>query len=184
MVLADIATVTDFSVDPSYHLSGTSAFVRSILGNVVPVSGSGLQEACFWAYLRQCLYVACTNREPLKFDISTYQVEMALSTPPTSDLPSAEEESVWVKYMMWVLAEVVEFCFNPNTATMKLDDARSRWRELATKVEMWDANKPRSFMPVALLDRNLEAGRIFPLRWFGDDWHGKDIESHVYFPAD
>ncbi len=158
-----------------HHLSGTSALVRSVMGNTIPDCSHGLQEASFWGYFRQCLYVACVNCEPLKFDISIYQIEMRLSTPCTVTLPSAEEESTWCKWITWILAEVVEFCFGPQGPLMTLEEAQSSWRELVSKVDMWECNKPSSFQSIAFLDRDPGKHRLFPLRWFGNEWHGKDV---------
>ncbi|KAK5549776.1 hypothetical protein LTR23_000067 [Exophiala sp. CCFEE 6169] len=154
-----------------HHLLGTSAFVRSVMGNTVPDCSHGLQEASFWGYFRQCLYVACVNCEPLKFDISIYQIEMKLSTPCTATLPTTEEESKWCKWITWILAEVVEFCFGPQGPLMTLEEAQSSWRELVSKVDMWESNKPSSFQAIAFLDRDPEKHRLFPLRWFGNEWH-------------
>ncbi|KIW56959.1 hypothetical protein PV05_05570 [Exophiala xenobiotica] len=154
-----------------HHLSGTSALVRSVMGNTIPDCSHGLQEASFWGYFRQCLYVACVNCEPLKFDISIYQIEMRLSTPCTVTLPSAEEESTWCKWITWILAEVVEFCFGPQGPLMTLEEAQSSWRELVSKVDMWECNKPSSFQSIAFLDRDPGKHRLFPLRWFGNEWH-------------
>ncbi|KAK5245347.1 hypothetical protein LTR07_006582 [Exophiala xenobiotica] len=162
--------------DYERHLHGSSALVVSALRH--PVSGSALQQAAFWGHFRQCLYVACVHRQPLKFDISSYEIEMTLSTPSTGVMATVEEEGNWCKWITWILAEVCEFCFGatrPASAT----EARSSWSSLLTKVEMWDANKPKSFLPLSVVERDPEKGQWFPELCYGSGWHSLANMYHL-----
>lgn len=163
--------VPDTGKDDEHHLSGTSALVRSAMRNQVSVSRSGLQQTSFWGYLRQCLYVACVHRQPLKLDVSQHEIEMTLFTPPTGMMATVEVETAWCNWMTWILAEVVEYCFGEKTRNF--DEAISAWKALLSKVEMWDANKPKSFLPVAINGRDPSKLRPFPEIYYGSDWHGE-----------
>ena len=156
--------------DYECHLHGSSALVGSALRH--PVAGSALQQAAFWGHFRQCLYVACVHRQPLKFDISSYKIEMTLSRPSTGVMTTVEEESNWCKWITWILAEVCEFCFGANRPASTME-AGSSWNSLLTKVEMWDANKPESFSPLSVNERDPEKGRWFPELFYGSGWHGE-----------
>lgn len=46
------------------------------------------------------------------------------------------------------------------------------WNALVQVVDMWEANKPYSFLPVACNDPEPEQGRWFPEISFGSEWHG------------
>ena len=97
---------------------------------------------------------------------------MRLSTPSTGVMATVEEESEWCNWITWILAEVVDFCFGPKTRKAGLQDAKSGWKSLRQKVEMWEINKPKTFLPVAVNERDLEKGRWFPELWYGSEWHG------------
>lgn len=104
--------------------------------------------------------------------MSSYKIEIRLSTPSTRVMATVEEESEWCNWITWILAEVVDFCFGPKTCKAGLQDAKSGWKILLQKVEMWETNKPKTFLPVAVNERDLEKGRRFPELWYGSGWHG------------
>ena len=162
--------------DCEHHLLGTSAFVRSVMRNPVSIMGSGLREASFWGCVRQCLYVACVYRQPLKFDITSYQIEMTLARPPAGAMTTVEEESAWCRSIHWILAEVVDFCFGPRTRTITPKEKKTIWNTLLAKVEMWDSNKPNSFVPIAMQRRDPEKQKWFPEPTYGSDWLGELIQ--------
>ena len=164
--------MSDNGQDYERHLGGTSALVASAMRNPWSSSSSGLQRASFWGYFRQCIYAACVGRQPLKFDISNYKVEMRLSTPSTGVMPSVEEESEWCNWITWILAEVVDFCFGPTMCETSFQDAKSVWKTLLERVEMWEINKPGTFLPIAAIERAPQKSRWFPELWYGSEWHG------------
>jgi hypothetical protein len=165
---------TDYLSDQARHLMGMSAFVHSVMGSTISLSGWSLEQDSFWDYFRQCLYVACIRREPVKFDMSTHRLEVTLSTPPTDEsLFSMEEETSWARWMSWILAEVVNFCFEERYDTAPIEELRQKWTALSTRVNMWDANRPCTFSPIETLPSNAHDERPFPLTWYGNDWHGK-----------
>lgn len=157
--------------DNERHLGGISALVASAIHSPWSSSGSGLQRASFWGYFRQCIYAACVHRQPLKFDISSYKIEMRLFTPSVGIMATVEEEAEWCRWITWILAEVVDFCFGTKAQT-SIHDAKKAWHSLLRKVEMWDTNKPKTFLPVGINERDLDKGQWFPERWYGSEWHG------------
>lgn len=160
-----------------HHLGGISALLASATCKPWSKSGSGLQRASFWGYFRQCIYAACVHRQPLKFDISNYEIEMKLSTPSTGVLATVEEESEWCNWMTWILAEVVDFCFGHKCRTTSPQDALPAWEGLIEKVKMWETNKPKSFLPIIINKREPANNRWFPELWYGSEWHGDYISS-------
>ncbi|RLL97680.1 hypothetical protein CFD26_107265 [Aspergillus turcosus] len=157
--------------DYEHHLSGVSAMVTSTIRNPWTASGSGLKWAAFWCCFRQSVYPACLHRQPLKFDISGYKIEVNLSTPAPGVMATVEEESEWCHWITWILAQVVDFCFGTRSRDMTMLEEGQAWKGLLQAVEMWEANKPKSFLPVACNERNPELGGWFPEILFGSEWH-------------
>jgi hypothetical protein len=169
-------TVTETGLDQERHLYGTAALMRSAMRNrKVSARNHGLQQAAFWGYFRQCLYVACVHRQGIQFDINYYEIEMTLSTPSTGELATVEEESAWCNWVTWILAEVVEFCFGEKSKHMSEEERIKVWVALKGKVKMWDENRPSSFAAIAVEESDRSKGRVFPSYWYGNDWHGKWI---------
>jgi hypothetical protein len=146
--------------------------VTSTIRNPWTASGSGLKWAAFWCCFRQSVYPASLHRQPLKFDISGYKIEVNLSTPAPGVMATVEEESEWCHWITWILGQVVDFCFGTRSRDMTMLEQKQAWDGLLQAVEMWEANKPKSFLPVACNERNPELGAWFPEIWFGSEWHG------------
>jgi hypothetical protein len=146
--------------------------VTSAIRNPWTSSGSGLQWASFWGCFRQSMFPACVHRQPLKFDISSYKIEVRLSTPAAGVMATVEEESEWCHWITWILAQVVDFCFGTSRPRRSVKEEEETWNGLLQTVEMWEANKPKTFLPVACNERDPERGRWFPEIWFGSEWHG------------
>jgi hypothetical protein len=182
--LYETITASESGTDSERHLSGISAIVESALRNPWSARRSRLQRAAFWGYFRQCIYAACVYRHPLRFDVSSSQIEMRLSTPYAGMMATVEEETDWCHWITWILAEVVDFCFGVKRRSFSSgsisDDGRemgmATWKALLQKVEMWELNKPKSFLPVARRERDTQKGRWFPEVSFASDWHG--MSSH------
>jgi hypothetical protein len=146
--------------------------VTSTIRNPWAASGSGLKWAAFWCCFRQSIYPACVYRQPLKFDISSSNIEVRLSSPAAGVMPTVEEESEWGHWITWILGQVADFCFGTRSLEMTRTEEKEAWNGLVQAVDMWEANKPKSFLPVACNDREPEQGRWFPEIWFGSEWHG------------
>ncbi|CEO59586.1 hypothetical protein PMG11_04259 [Penicillium brasilianum] len=163
--------VSDSGQDYEHHLRGVSAMVTSTIRNPWTASGSGLKWAAFWCFFRQSIYPACVYRQPLKFDISGSNIEVRLSSPAAGVMPTVEEESEWCHWITWILGQVADFCFGTRSLELTPTEEKESWNGLVQAVDMWEANKPKSFLPVACNDREPEQGRWFPEIWFGSEWH-------------
>lgn len=178
--LYETIAASESGTDSERHLSGISAIVESALRNPWSAMRSRLQRASFWGYFRQCIYAACVYRHPLRFDVSRSQIEMRLSTPDAEMMATVEEETDWCHWITWILAEVVDFCFGVkphSSASGRISgDGREKgmatWTALLQKVEKWELNKPKSFLPVARRDRDTQKGCWFPKVFFASEWHG------------
>jgi hypothetical protein len=87
-------------------------------------------------------------------------------------MATVEEESEWCHWITWILAQVVDFCFGTRSRDMTMLKEGQAWNWLLQTVEMWEVNKPKSFLPVAYNERNPNQGRWFPEITFGSEWHG------------
>ncbi|GFG00887.1 hypothetical protein IFM5058_00212 [Aspergillus udagawae] len=163
--------VSDSGRDYEHHLKGVSAMVTSTIRNPWAGSGSGLKWAAFWCCFRQSVYPACVYRQSLKFDISGSNIEVRLSSPATGVLPTVEEESEWCHWITWILGQVADFCFGTRSLEMTPTEEEEAWNGLVQTLDMWEADKPKSFLPVACNDREPEQGRWFPETCFGSEWH-------------
>jgi hypothetical protein len=164
--------VSDSGRDYEHHLRGVSAMVTSTIRNPWAASGSGLKWAAFWCCFRQSIYPACVYRQPLNFDISGSNIEVRVSSPAAGVLPTVEEESEWCHWITWILGQVADFCFGTRSLELTPNEEKEAWNGLVHAVDMWEANKPQSFRPVACNDREPEQRRWFPEIWFGSEWHG------------
>ncbi len=129
------------------------------------------REAVFWVYVRQCLYNATINQEPLDIDFS-----LQLHPPPDSledshPLAWLRSETAWSNQVLWHTAFVANFCFR-GAGTQSESASRIRqWQELWETIQTWHKSRPRSFDQIG--SGPSSDGSVFPDIWFTADWHGK-----------
>lgn len=143
--------------EPERHLTGTSVFANAQLEFR---TWGGLGHAAFWVFVRQDIYMSLLSQRPLKVDLAGWEGRLSF------DLGfDATTDCTWANRMVWIVAEIVSFCFG--------DGNTSHWQGSRTKVERWDLCRPKSFDPILYIDRNPEAGTYFPEIRLGHPWHGK-----------
>lgn len=139
------------------HLTGTSVFANAQLEFR---TWGGLGHAAFWVFVRQDIYMSLLSQRPLKVDLAGWEERLSfdLGFDPTTDC-------TWANRMIWIVAEIVGFCFGDRT--------RAHWESSRIKVERWDLSKPKSVEPILYTDRDSEAKRYFPEIRLGHLWHGR-----------
>ncbi|KAK4141687.1 uncharacterized protein C8A04DRAFT_30673 [Dichotomopilus funicola] len=173
--------------DRERHLAGCGALLQQ--RQICHAAPSGLHEAAFWVYMRQCLYNACIHQQALPANVEGF-FEGALLPPVDDDGTPAgaasrgmmgEEgrlrgETAWANSMTWICARVVQFCFGGDDAGGSIQSRMARWVELEEAVEGWMRLKPGGFEPVwqgesPEGDTEEEDGVPWPEYCFAADWH-------------
>lgn len=140
---------------PERHLTGTSVFANAQLAFR---TWGGLGHAAFWVFVRQDIYMSILSHRPLKVDLAGWKERLSF------DLGFDEtNDCTWANRMIWIVAEIVAFCFGHNS---------SDWDDSRIKTETWDLRRPKSFDPILYKPRDPESKVYFPEIRLGHPWHG------------
>jgi hypothetical protein len=141
--------------DTQSHMLGIQVFVsaRSPRG----VSGS-LSEAAFWVGLRQEIYSAVINHNPVQLKLEQYNVDRSLEHA---------NDFVWANRAVVHCADVLNFCFGTKAISM------SRWQDLQEYNKGWREQKPATFTPTYYREADREKYEVFPEVWYVNTCHGK-----------
>lgn len=109
------------------------------------------------------------KQRPLKVDLSGWAERLSF------DLGfNAATDCTWANRMIWIVAEIVSFCFGDRLSY-------TNWEAARTKTERWNLMRPKSFDPILYIDRDADAKRYFPEIRLGHPWHGKFGFLHSIF---
>jgi len=81
-------------------------------------------------------------------------------------------DDMWANYMSYVLAKVVNFCFDDGFGGGNAGQRIEIWRKLQGEVEGWGEKRPESFYPFST---GAKEGNVFPSIWLLSPWHGNFI---------
>lgn len=156
--------------EPERHLTGTSVFANAQLEFR---TWGGLGHAAFWVFVRQDIYMSLLKQRPLKVDLSGWEERLSF------DLGfNAATDCTWANRMIWIVAEIVSFCFGDRLSY-------TNWEAARAKTERWNLTRPKSFDPILYIDRDEHAKRYFPEIRLGHPWHGKfgllSLHFHRYW---
>lgn len=140
-------------VDSNSYILGIHAFVHGNGHNLRPKT---LGAASFWAGLRQEIYTATMNQQPVKAPLVSSLVD------GSRELGPADEED-WANRAVVHCIDVLNFCFGD-------EPPRQTWDELYAWNERWTASLPPSYTPT--LDMENGPGEAFPEVWYHDTWQG------------
>lgn len=100
------------------------------------------------------------SQRPLKVNLAGWEERLSfdLGFDVTTDC-------TWANRMIWIVAEIVAFCFGDRNS--------SDWEDSRAKVERWHASRPKSFDPILYIERDPQAKRYFPEIRLGHPWHGE-----------
>ncbi|KAF3356288.1 hypothetical protein VdG1_06382 [Verticillium dahliae VDG1] len=171
--------------DTHGHLLGIHAFVAPHSapptpttpdpGPRSPLSPHSLSAACFWVGLRQEIYSAVMNHQPVRMNLA-HPAVVDRSTTPADDY-------AWANRAIVHCADVLNFCFGPDHAD------RPRWHALREANKNWKAALPASYMPVFYRERDLNAAetgdaeadamKAFPEVWYWKGCHIIAVQHHI-----
>lgn len=169
-------------VDAHSYLLGIQAFVHHGTGGdgtssryMMPGSLSG---AAFWVGLRQEIYSAVMNQEPVRINLVHSLVDRTLV--PTDDFG-------WANRAVVHCADVLNFCFGEGVLGTVLGRAPRGlewWTELDEYNRRWTEALPSSYTPIFYRDPDQEKGEVFPEIWYQSACHGKSILNIPYLKAE
>lgn len=154
-------------VDAHSYLLGIKAFVHHGTGGdgsryMMPGSLSG---AAFWVGLRQEIYSAVMNQEPVRINLVHSLVDRGLL--PTDDFS-------WANRAVVHCADVLNFCFGDGTqGFMGRAGGIEWWSELEEYNRRWTESLPSSFTPIFQRESEKEKGEVFPEIWYQSACHGE-----------
>ena len=164
-----------------HHLKGTSSILRaSMSAPFVDPSATSLRDAAFWIYVRQSLYNATINQEPLDIDFSLQLCPTPECMNDSHSLAWLRVETSWANQMLWITACVANFCFSGPKAQCPQSETTSRetrWQELWDMNQAWQNSRPRKFDAIGCGPAS--NGHVFQDIWFTADWHG-ELLPHLY----
>lgn len=152
--------VKNMGTDNHGYLLGIHAFVKG--GDRYLVAGS-LSAACFWIGLRQEIYSAVMNHQPVRINLNHALVDRSLG--PADD-------HTWANRAVVHCADVLNFCFSEERTYL----VASRWRELNGFSQNWYTAIPASFEP--LFKSNGGHMDAFPEIWYQSSCHVIGVQHH------
>lgn len=159
-------------VDAHSYLLGIQAFVHHGTGGdggsryMMPGSLSG---AAFWVGLRQEIYSAVMNQEPVRINLVHSLVDRTLV--PTDDFG-------WANRAVVHCADVLNFCFGEGVLGTVLGRAPRGlewWTELDEYNRRWTEALPSSYTPIFYREPDKEKKEVFPEIWYQSACHGKSF---------
>jgi len=157
-------------LDDEKHLAGCSAIIRTSQGHhFVDPSAPTLREAAFWVHVRQCLYSATINQQPLDIDFSLQLNPNPNSMRDSHPLARLRLETAWSNQMVWLTACVVNFCFEAVDPSSERACRPQKWQKLWDLVHAWVNERPQAFN--AIFEGDASDSSAFREIWFTADWH-------------
>ena len=126
-----------------------------------------LSAAAFWVGLRQEIYTATINQQPVKAPLLLSLADGARGLGPA-------EDHDWANRAVIHCVDVLNFCFGENSSSLS---PRFSWDELSVWNKQWSARLPPSFTPTLLRERG--PGDAFPEIWHHSSWHVTGIQHHI-----
>ncbi|KAL8335634.1 hypothetical protein RB598_009698 [Gaeumannomyces tritici] len=150
--------VRNSGMDARGHLLGIHAFVAG--DNRQDIAPRTLSAASFWIGLRQEIYSAVMNHQPVRMNLSLPIVDRSLAGPA--------EDHVWANRAITHCADVLNFCFRDDEAAgataMPAHSVARRWAELRDWGNSWRNVLPGSYDPV--YEGQEDKDTPFPEIWY------------------
>lgn len=159
-------------VDAHSYLLGIQAFVHHSTAGGDAVTGSSrylmpgsLSGAAFWVGLRQEIYSAVMNQEPVRINLVHSLADRTLI--PTDDIG-------WANRAVVHCADVLNYCFGEGgQGSMGRAGGIEWWSELDAYNHGWTESLPGSFTPIFYRDADADKGEVFPEVWYQSACHGE-----------
>lgn len=163
-------------VDAHSYLLGIQAFVHhgtaggddgSCVGSSRYLMPGSLSGAAFWVGLRQEIYSAVMNQEPVRINLVHSLVDRTLV--PTDDFG-------WANRAVVHCADVLNFCFGEGgQGSMGRAGGIEWWTELDAYNRRWTESLPASFTPIFYRDPERDEDEVFPEIWYQSACHGRSF---------
>lgn len=157
-------------VDAHSYLLGIQAFVHhgaaagDAAGGSRYLTPGSLSGAAFWVGLRQEIYSAVMNQEPVRINLVHSLVDRTLLS--TDDFG-------WANRAVVHCADVLNFCFGEGgQGSMGRAGGIEWWTELDEYNRRWTDSLPASFTPIFYRDPDGEREEVFPEIWYQSACHG------------
>lgn len=170
-------------VDAHGYLLGIQAFVHHRTAVDEDVNNinrrylmpGSLSSAAFWVGLRQEIYSAVMNQQPVRINLVHSLVDRTLV--PTDDFG-------WANRAVVHCADVLNFCFGEGLqGRMGRAGGLEWWRELNDYNQRWMENLPSSFTPIFVRKPEKERGEVFPEIWYQSACHGRSFRDAAPPPS-
>ncbi|KAI7915514.1 hypothetical protein M0657_008450 [Pyricularia oryzae] len=174
--------VRNMGVDTKGYLLSIHKFVGHGDRYIAPHS---LSAAAFWVGLRQEIYSAVMNHQPVRVNIEIPIVDRSLE--PTDD------DATWANRAVTHCADVLNFCFSQDYDVSQSPGSGSgdratgssggtfstaeRWRRLSDWGRAWQMSLPKSFVPI--LDKKRSEKEAFPEVWYQTSCQIIGIQHHI-----
>ncbi|CAK7224681.1 hypothetical protein SCUCBS95973_005600 [Sporothrix curviconia] len=123
-------------------------------------------ESAFWVGLRQEIYTATVNQQPVKAPLQLSLADGARGLGPA-------EDHDWANRAVIHCVDVLNFCFGDSTSS----SPRFSWEALNAWNKQWTALLPASFTPTFFRERG--PGDAFPEIWHHSTWNVTGIQHHI-----
>ncbi|TLD17667.1 uncharacterized protein PgNI_01502 [Pyricularia grisea] len=174
--------VRNMGVDTKGYLLSIHKFVGHGDRYIAPHS---LSAAAFWVGLRQEIYSAVMNHQPVRVNLEIPIVDRSLE--PTDD------DATWANRAVTYCADVLNFCFSqdydvsPSPGSGSGDrvtgassgtfSTTERWHRLSEWGRAWQMSLPKSFVPI--LDKKRSEKEAFPEVWYQTSCQIIGIQHHI-----
>lgn len=134
-------------------------------------SATTLRDAAFWIYVRQTLYNSTISQEPLDIDFSLELLPTPDLLMDSHSLAWLRSETAWANQVLWITANVANFCFSGSSMNNDAVTRAAAWQELWDRNQAWQKSRPKEFDPIGRGPAQDE--HVFEDVWFTADWHGE-----------
>lgn len=139
------------------HLLGAYAFATGC--SAIDLRLRGISQSGIWNYLREEITISLECRRAVR-------IPDGLTFVLGQELPV----DMWTNSITYILARVVNFCFEDRWEKEGFIEIETEWKLLALETNDWRTNLPITFEPFSTAPK---ARNIFPSLWMLRPWHGK-----------
>lgn len=115
--------------DERCHLLGSTRLLNSISSYA---ADGGFKESASWISLRQHIYIALTNEQPLSLNLENYR---------HSGVFVDNSDEAWADRIILIFASILNFVFGSDQHKGQ-QFIENRWSELEAEAEAWNQRKP------------------------------------------
>ncbi|THZ45490.1 hypothetical protein D6C90_04491, partial [Aureobasidium pullulans] len=144
------------------HLLGAYRFSST---EEIDMTSAGLLQAGAWNYLREEITVALECRRPVRLTIN---LDIRTVGP--------QPESMHANTVTYILARVINYCFNRGSTNQQEDSNHDEWTSLKGDLTYWKESLPTSYEPYS---RASKEGNVFPSAWYLRPWHIAAAEYYL-----